>query len=117
MFLQAEFEILRNCLLSPSTFHCFFLTAMDRRIVSILGYDATRDVIYGVARTRIAYVRCNITKCVSIRKESWLAIRDLQNTTLATEIAFVPETGHDFTDAPISVFQLTDNEGNIWGGI
>ena len=90
---------------------------MDKRIVSILGYDGTRDVIYGVARTRIAYVRCNITKCVSIGKESWLAIRDLQTTTLATEIVFVPETGHDFTDAPISVYHLTDNDGNMWGGI
>ena len=94
----------------------FSLIAMDGRIVSILGFDATRDMIYGMARTRIAYVRCNITKCVSIGKESWLAIRDLQTTILATEIAFVPETGHDFTDAPISVFKLTDNEGNIWGG-
>ena len=79
---------------------------MDRRIVSILGYDETKRAIYG----------CNITKCVSIGMDSWLAIRNLQTTTLATEIAFVPETGHDFTDAPISVFQLTDNEGNIWGG-
>ena len=33
-----------------------------------------------------------------------------------SEIFFVPETGHDFTDSAISVFQLTDNEGNIWGG-
>ena len=89
---------------------------MDRRIVSILGYDETRDVIYGVARTRIAYVRCNITKCVSIGKKSWLAIRDLQTTILATEIAFVPETGHDFTDTPISVYHLTDDEGNTWTG-
>lgn len=89
---------------------------MDRRIVSILGHDAARDVIYGVARNTVSYVRCNITKCVSIGKEAWLAIRELQTTTLATEIAFVPKTGHDFTDAPISVYQLTDNEGNIWGG-
>ena len=89
---------------------------MDRRIVSILGYDETRGVIYGVARTRISYLRCNITKCVSIGKESWLAVRDLPTTTLATEISFVPETGHDFTDAPISAYQLTDSEGNICGG-
>ena len=88
----------------------------DRRIVSILGYNKTRDLIYGVSRIRIAYVRCNITKCVSIGKESWLAIRDLPTTTLATEIAFVPETGHDFTDVPISMCQLPDDEGNIWGG-
>lgn len=89
---------------------------MDRRIVSILGYDDTKFFIYGVARNRNSYVRCNVTKCVSIRKESWLAIRDSQTTILATEIAFVPETGHNFTDAPISVFSLSDNEGNIWGG-
>ncbi|XP_078382530.1 uncharacterized protein LOC144665215 isoform X2 [Oculina patagonica] len=89
--------------------------AMDRRIVSILGYDETKEVIYGVARNRKTYVRCNITKCVSIAKESWLAIRDSQTSILATEIVFVPETGHDFTDAPISVYRLTDNEGNMWG--
>ena len=77
---------------------------MDRRIVSILGYDETRDVIYGVARTRIAYVRCNITKCMSIRKKAWLAIRDLQTATLATEIAFVPEAGHNFTDSAFLCF-------------
>ena len=44
----------------------FFLIGMDRRIVSILGYNETRDVIYGVARTRIDYLRCNITKGISI---------------------------------------------------
>ena len=89
---------------------------MDRRIVSILGYDKIQDMIYGVARNRKSYVRCNIAKCVSITKGSWLMIRDISTTILVTEIAFVPETGHNFTDAPISVYKLTDNDGNIWGG-
>ena len=89
---------------------------MDRRIVSILGYDKTKDFVYGVAGNRHSYVRCNITTCVSIAKGSWLAIRDSETTILATEIAFVPETGHDLTDAPIPVYKLTDNEGNSWGG-
>ncbi|KAJ7362177.1 Milk fat globule-EGF factor 8 protein [Desmophyllum pertusum] len=66
--------------------------AMDRRIVSILGYDKIQDMIYGVARNRKSYVRCDITKCVSITKGSWLMIRDKSTTILATEIAFVPET-------------------------
>ena len=89
---------------------------MDRRIVSILGYDKIKDKVYGVAANRRSYVRCHITKCLSVAKESWLTIRSLQTTILATEIAFVPVTGQEFTDAPISVYNLNDAEGNIWAG-
>lgn len=90
---------------------------MDRRIVSILGYDETKGAVYGVARNRKSYLRCNVTKCMAIAAEAWLMIRDSQTTILATEIALLPETGHDFTDAPISVYKLADYDGNIWAGI
>lgn len=89
---------------------------MDRRIVSILGYDKTQDKIYGVAANRKSYVRCSHTKCVSVLEESWLKIRRLQSTILATEIVFIPETGQDFTDAPIAVYNLIDDVGNKWAG-
>ncbi|XP_066023314.1 tolloid-like protein 1 [Pocillopora verrucosa] len=89
--------------------------ALDRRIVSILGYDQNEDVIYGVARNRRSYLRCNVTKCAAIPSEVWLRLRDLSTTILSTEIAFVPETGHDFTDTQISGYKLVDNDGNKWG--
>lgn len=104
---------------SPSVrgeFYLFF-SALDRRIVSILGYDQNEDVIYGVARNRRSYLRCNVTKCAAIPSEVWLRLRDLSTTILSTEIAFVPETGHDFTDTPISGYKLVDNDGNKWGGV
>lgn len=95
----------------------FFFSALDRRIVSILGYDQNEDVIYGVARNRRSYLRCNVTKCAAIPSEVWLRLRDLSTTILSTEIAFVPETGHDFTDTQISGYKLVDNDGNKWGGV
>ena len=95
----------------------FFFSALDRRIVSILGYDQNEDVIYGVARNRRSYLRCNVTKCAVIPSEVWLRLRDLSTTILSTEIAFVPETGHDFTDTQISGYKLVDNDGNKWGGV
>ena len=104
---------------SPSVrgeFYLFF-SALDRRIVSILGYDQNEDVIYGVARNRRSYLRCNVTKCAAIPSEVWLRLRDLSTTILSTEIAFVPETGHDFTDTQISGYKLVDNDGNKWGGV
>ncbi|XP_073256200.1 uncharacterized protein [Porites lutea] len=88
--------------------------ALDRRIVSILGYSKMQDMIYGVAPNRRSYVRCNITKCMTVVKTCWLAGRESQTTVLATEIAFIPVTGHDLTDAPISVYNLNDAEGNTW---
>ena len=91
-------------------------TALGRRIVSILGYSKMQDMIYGVAPNRRSYVRCNVTKCMTVVKTSWLAERKSQTTVLATEIAFIPVTGHDLTDAPISVYNLNDAEGNTWSG-
>lgn len=90
--------------------------ALDRRVVSIIGYNKMKDIIYGVAPNRRSYVRCNVTKCMTVVKTSWLAERESQTTVLATEIAFIPVTGHDLTDAPISVYNLNDVEGNTWSG-
>lgn len=102
---------------SPSVRGEFFFSGLDRRIVSILGYDQNEDVIYGVARNRRSYLRCNVTKCAAIPREVWLKLRDLSTKILSTEIAFVPETGHDFTDTQISEYKLVDNDGNKWGGV
>ncbi|PFX17234.1 Lactadherin [Stylophora pistillata] len=91
--------------------------ALDRRIVSILGYDQNEDVIYGVARNRRSYLRCNVTKCAAVPSEDWLRLRDLPTTVLSTEIPFVPETGRDFTDTQISEYEQIDNDGNKWGDL
>ena len=98
------------------TIRFVIFTALDRRIVSILGYSKMQDMIYGVAPNRRSYVRCNVTKCMTVVKTCWLAERESQTTVLATEIAFIPVTGHDLTDAPISVYNLNDAEGNTWSG-
>ena len=98
------------------TIRFVIFTALDRRIVSILGYSKMHDMIYGVAPNRRSYVRCNVTKCMTVVKTCWLAGRESQTTVLATEIAFIPVTGHDLTDAPISVYNLNDAEGNTWSG-
>lgn len=94
-----------------------YLTAMNRRLVSILGYDKAQNKIYGVAANRKSYVMCNYSlRCVSVAKESWLSIRTSPYTVLATEITFIPETGQDITDAPISVFKVKDSAGRTWSG-
>lgn len=98
------------------TIRFVIFTALDRRIVSILGYSKMQDMTYGVAPNRRSYVRCNVTKCMTVVKTCWLAGRESQTTVLATEIAFIPVTGHDLTDAPISVYNLNDAEGNTWSG-
>ena len=98
------------------TIRFVIFTALDRRVVSILGYSKVQDMIYGVAPNRRSYVRCNVTKCMTVVKTCWLAERESQTTVLATEIAFIPVTGHDLTDVPISVYNLNDAEGNTWSG-
>ena len=109
---QSEMEIYFQWM----TIRFVIFTALDRRIVSILGYSKMQDMIYGVAPNRRSYVRCNVTKCMTVVKTCWLAERESQTTVLATEIAFIPVTGHDLTDAPISVYNLNDAEGNTWSG-
>ena len=89
---------------------------MDRRLVSILGYDKAQGKIYGVAANRKSYIKCNSLKCVSVAKESWLNIRTSPYTVLATEITSIPETGQDITDAPISVYKVKDSTGRAWSG-
>ena len=56
------------------------------------------------------------TNDLEIPEELKLASGTHTDNKKVWERAFVPETANDFTDASISIYQLTDNEGNIWGG-
>ena len=105
----------------PSFFLSFFplfRLALDIRLTSILGYNSSSQIIYGVGWNNKVILQCSLTKCAGITREAWIHARQDTTLNLATEIPFIPVTGLSEIDAtPSEALTITDDKRSVfWGG-
>ena len=100
------------------SFFPLFRLALDIRLTSILGYNSSSQIIYGVGWNNKVILQCSLTKCAGITREAWIHARQDTTLNLATEIPFIPVTGLSEIDAtPSEALTITDDKRSVfWGG-